>query len=294
MRATIASTPMLAKLGARPAGSPWTPSAAVSFAPEWRRSLRTRRGIDGKRERCIGKSRVRADLAVAVAALLQRLHEGGLRSSRSTRRWRARGHRMPSIRALSRVADRLQILLIAAVIAEKHDVAKAGELQAATGRFQRCFEGRIGDADGSGKAHVTRWRIHAAFGRVGDDRRDEALPSASAIFSASNRARTLCLPSVMCGPFCSVPPIGTRTIVAPAAMRSRSSVHVRSSRATFRFAGACAAARDADEHHAERPARSRSSSRRPCSSRHLAQSRRQFFAVAGAASGAFAVGRIGE
>ena len=43
-----------------------------------------------------------------------------------------------------------------------------------------------------------------------------ALPSARAIFSASAFTRTLCLPSAMCGPFCSVPPIGTSAVVLPA------------------------------------------------------------------------------
>jgi hypothetical protein len=37
-----------------------------------------------------------------------------------------------------------------------------------------------------------------------------------AIFSESTFTRTLCLPSTMCGPFCSVPPIGTMIVVLPA------------------------------------------------------------------------------
>src|SRR5438132_12636672 len=36
----------------------------------------------------------------------------------------------------------------------------------------------------------------------------------------------------MCGPFCSVPPIGTRIVVLPDFTRSRSSVQVSSSRNT--------------------------------------------------------------
>ena len=42
-----------------------------------------------------------------------------------------------------------------------------------------------------------------------------ASPSACAIFPASTLTRTLCLPSAICGPFCSVPPIGTRIVVVP-------------------------------------------------------------------------------
>jgi hypothetical protein len=34
----------------------------------------------------------------------------------------------------------------------------------------------------------------------------------------------LCLPIAICGPFCSVPPIGMMTVLVPDVMRSRSSV----------------------------------------------------------------------
>jgi hypothetical protein len=44
----------------------------------------------------------------------------------------------------------------------------------------------------------------------------------------------------MCGPFCSVPPIGTRIVVLPARIAAASSGDVRSSRKTL--AGACASA----------------------------------------------------
>ena len=40
----------------------------------------------------------------------------------------------------------------------------------------------------------------------------------------------LCLPSTMCGPFCSVPAVGMMTVVVPAAIASRTSVQVSSSR----------------------------------------------------------------
>ena len=36
----------------------------------------------------------------------------------------------------------------------------------------------------------------------------------------------LCLPMTICGPFCSVPPVGTMTVRWPCASRSRTSVQV--------------------------------------------------------------------
>src|SRR4030095_7093288 len=58
--------------------------------------------------------------------------------------------------------------------------------------------------------------------------------------SDSARTRVLCLPSAMCGPFCSVPPIGRMIVVLPAATSARSSGHVSSSRKTV--SGVCASA----------------------------------------------------
>src|SRR5688572_3931632 len=52
----------------------------------------------------------------------------------------------------------------------------------------------------------------------------------------------------MCGPFCSVPPVGMMMVVLPAAMASRTSIHVSSSRNTLPGCGsegACANAGDA-------------------------------------------------
>src|SRR5271167_1261477 len=66
-----------------------------------------------------------------------------------------------------------------------------------------------------------------------------ALPKERAIFSESRWTRRLCLPSAMCWPFCSVPPIGTMIVVLPDLTRSRSSVQVNSSRNTE--SAACAA-----------------------------------------------------
>src|ERR1051325_524961 len=54
----------------------------------------------------------------------------------------------------------------------------------------------------------------------------KALPRARAIFSLSALTRTLCFPSATSGPLCSVPPMGMRIMVLPAATCSRSSVHV--------------------------------------------------------------------
>ncbi len=70
-----------------------------------------------------------------------------------------------------------------------------------------------------------------------------ALPSAAAIFPPSTRARTLCLPSTMCGPLCSVPPMGTSAVVLPARTSAASSGDVSSSMKTLSCA--CAAAANA-------------------------------------------------
>src|SRR6267378_1721031 len=59
-----------------------------------------------------------------------------------------------------------------------------------------------------------------------------AFPKARAIFSESTWTRRLCLPSAMCGPFCSVPPIGRIIVVFPVWTSVRSSGHVSSSRKT--------------------------------------------------------------
>src|SRR5215472_13885201 len=68
-----------------------------------------------------------------------------------------------------------------------------------------------------------------------------SLPRARAILSESTITRRLCLPNAMCGPFCSVPPIGTMIVVLPDLTRSRSSVQVSSSRNTEAGAWAGAA-----------------------------------------------------
>src|SRR3989442_11049765 len=65
-----------------------------------------------------------------------------------------------------------------------------------------------------------------------------ALPRTRAIRSASAVTRALCFPSAICGPFCSVPPIGTMMVVFPSWMTARSSIHVSSSRNTV--SGGCA------------------------------------------------------
>src|SRR6516164_1341901 len=74
-----------------------------------------------------------------------------------------------------------------------------------------------------------------------------ALPKERAIFSESKCTRRLCFPSAMCPPFCSVPPIGTMIVVLPDLTRSRSSVHVSSSRNTE--SGAWASALDPEKNN---------------------------------------------
>src|SRR5262249_24916832 len=122
--------------------------------------------------------------------------------------------------------------LIAAVIPQKHNVAKARKLEAASRGFEDFLEGLLRHGDRPGKPHVFGRRINSAFWHVGDDRGYQRVAKAGAIFSDSKCTRRLCLPSAMCGPFCSVPRIGTMIVVLPDLTRSRSSVHVNSSRNT--------------------------------------------------------------
>src|SRR6202045_3282189 len=77
-----------------------------------------------------------------------------------------------------------------------------------------------------------------------------ALPSARAILSERERTRKLCFPKPIREPFCSVPPIGTMTVVLPARIWSRSSVQVSSSRNTV--SEACAAGRPSNSKHKQR------------------------------------------
>ena len=84
-----------------------------------------------------------------------------------------------------------------------------------------------------GKRMCAGRRVDAAFGHIGDHRRDQRVAERQRdLARRAPCARTLCLPSAMCGPFCSVPPIGTRIVVLPARIASRSSGEVRSSRQT--------------------------------------------------------------
>ena len=102
-----------------------------------------------------------------------------------------------------------------------------------------CSNVGVGHGDRSRKAHVRRRRARCCLRAR---RRSPAPPARcrapARSCSASALTRTLCLPSTMCGPFCSVPPIGTMTVVFPARIWSRSSVQVSSSRNTV--AGAAA------------------------------------------------------
>src|SRR5262249_6007215 len=60
----------------------------------------------------------------------------------------------------------------------------------------------------------------------------------------------LCLPSAICGPFCSVPPIGMMIVVLPERTRSRNSIQVSSSRNTV--SAACAAGKPSNRKHRQR------------------------------------------
>ena len=68
-----------------------------------------------------------------------------------------------------------QVALVAAVVAEQHDVAKAVRGQAFGRGHQHLLEHGIGHAEGAGKAHVPGGRRDAALGHVGDHRRHQRM-----------------------------------------------------------------------------------------------------------------------
>ena len=105
--------------------------------------------------------------------------------------------------------------------------------EAARGRLEDAAIRIRGNRDRPRIAHVAVGGLDAALGHVGDDRRHERVAERAGDPLREQRdTRALCLPSAMWGPFCSVPPIGTRIVVLPARMRAASSGEVRSSRST--------------------------------------------------------------
>ena len=64
---------------------------------------------------------------------------------------------------------------VAAGLAEEQDRREAARLEAAAGVDEQLDEAILGQRDRAGLAHVAARRIPAAFGHIGDDRRDERL-----------------------------------------------------------------------------------------------------------------------
>src|SRR5471032_2866090 len=92
------------------------------------------RRIDCHQERSVGHTSVTADCGVAETLGAQSLHVGGLRHLIiSVDEMRARGGAGPF--AIERRRHILQIVLIAAMIADQHDMEKAGLPEAACGAF---------------------------------------------------------------------------------------------------------------------------------------------------------------
>ena len=65
------------------------------------------------------------------------------------------------------------------MIAEKYNVLEAVCLEAARRGVEKLCERRVRQRDRAREAHVTRWRVHASFGDVGDHRRHERVAQAA-------------------------------------------------------------------------------------------------------------------
>src|SRR4051812_12089977 len=109
--------------------------------------------VGGQHQRSVGKAGVSADLLVAKAFALQQPGEFGLAGPVILFDGvRANTRRRPL--AIEPIGDRPFASLIAAVIAEKNDVAEAGELEAARGVFEGSLERLFRNGDRAGKPHV--------------------------------------------------------------------------------------------------------------------------------------------
>ncbi len=121
------------------------------------------RRIDGQHQRRIGEAGMLADLLGAEAARLERLHIGRFgRAIIGRDEVRVRGGAEPG--AVELVGDLLQLLLIAAVIADQHDLRETRLPQAARRAIEGAPEGRDRDRDRAGKAHMLRRRRDIALG----------------------------------------------------------------------------------------------------------------------------------
>ncbi len=144
------------------------------------------------------------------------------------------------VRGRRAVPQRVQLLgrgahagAVAAGFADEPDLLEAAGLEAAAGADEQLDESIFRQRDRAGLAPCGR-RCCPSCPRARRSRpaRPASCPSPRAILSAVYSMTNLCSPSTMCGPFCSVPAVPTITLVVPAAIRSRTSAHVRSSMKT--------------------------------------------------------------
>ena len=232
-----------AQLGARPARVAVRALPAAGPVAARRRSCRTRLGSTASI-----RDVSRAPAWLPISGPDSRGSAGGparLRCSpRSRRRSRARGW-AAGPGAVQATRHRGLSRLVPAAVAEEDDVAEPLHGEAPGRGLENALEDRLRDRDRPRVAHVPRRRREPALRDVGEHGATSVPPSARAIAVESAFTRTLCLPIAMCGPFCSVPPVGTMIVVVPARIRSRTSVQVSSSRMTV--AGVSARLPDGDE-----------------------------------------------
>lgn len=106
-------------------------------------------GRDCERQRRVGQSGMRADFFIAVATPLQGLNVRGLGGTVVLLdRVHACPLRLPF--AIEAARDGQLVFLVATMIAEQDDVAKAGPTETPRRVFERFFERRVGNRDGSG------------------------------------------------------------------------------------------------------------------------------------------------
>ena len=110
-----------------------------------------------------------ADFIIRVAALPQGVR---IRDRRRSVVFRQRMHPRRCRRPfpVQAIGDRLFVLLVAAVVAEENDVAKAVQLKTSRGIFEYLLKCLVWNAYRTGKAHVRRRRADAAFRHVGHHR----------------------------------------------------------------------------------------------------------------------------
>ena len=108
------------------------------------------------------------------------------------------------------MATALHAALVPAAVANKDDVVEPVEREAARRVFEERLEVLLGEGDRARVTHVAGRRIDSTLRDVGDDRGDERVAQlAGDPGRTPSRMMKLCFPSTMCGPFCSMPPVGT-------------------------------------------------------------------------------------